>query len=172
MDTLSPFARVRTDRLILRPPRFGDEHAILAIHANPETNQHNPAGPMKDLTEARECISRWIDDWSTHGIGYWCISTLNDPQVIGVSGVRVMEWSGRQVLNLYYRYAPDAWGKGYATEVAKEAVKAANIHMPELPVVARTRPTNISSMRVAERAGLVRRTDLDTNEHVVYAIGW
>jgi RimJ/RimL family protein N-acetyltransferase len=172
MNKISPFALVRTDRLILRLPRLEDENAIFAIHANPETNQHNPAGPMKDLTEAQERISQWIGDWSAHGIGYWCISTLNDPQVIGVSGVRVMEWSGRQVLNLYYRYAPDAWGKGYAAEVAKEAVKAAKIHLPELPVVARTRPTNISSMRVAERAGLVRRTDLDTAEHVVYAIGW
>lgn len=172
MNTLSPFAFVRTGRLILRPPQLGDEHAIFAIESNPETNQHNPAGPMKDLTEAEECISQWINDWSVHGIGYWCISTLNDPQIIGISGVRVMEWCGRQVLNLYYRYAPVAWGKGYATEVAKEAVKAANIHLPELPVVARIYPTNISSMRVAERVGLVRRPDLDAPQHIVYAIGW
>ncbi|NGQ94694.1 GNAT family N-acetyltransferase [Brevibacillus sp. SYP-B805] len=172
MKPLSPFAQIQTERLILRTPRPGDEHAIFAIHAHPETNQHNPAGPMKDLSEAQQRLSRWMEDWSVHGIGYWCISTRNDPQVIGVSGVRVMEWSGRQVLNLYYRYVPDAWGKGYATEAAKEAVKAANRHLPALPVVARTRPTNISSMRVAERAGLVRRPELDTAEHVVYAIGW
>ncbi|WP_157076289.1 GNAT family N-acetyltransferase [Alicyclobacillus kakegawensis] len=172
MNTSSPFALVRTDRLILRTPRHGDESAVFAIHANPETNQHNPAGPMRDLTEAQECISQWIDDWSVHGIGYWCVSTLDDPQIIGVSGVRVMEWSGRQVLNLYYRFAPDAWGKGYATEVAREDVKVANSYLPGLPVIARTRSTNLSSMRVAERVGLVRRPDLDTSEHVMYATWW
>jgi ribosomal-protein-alanine N-acetyltransferase len=172
MNTLSPFALVRTERLILRTPRPGDESAVFTIHSNPETNQHNPAGPMKDLKEAQERISEWIDDWSVHGIGYWCVSTLDDPKVIGVSGVRVMEWSGRQVLNLYYRYSPDSWGKGYATEVAREAIKAANTSLPELPVIARTRPTNVSSMRVAERVGLVRRPDLDTSEHIVYASRW
>lgn len=83
-----------------------------------------------------------------------------------------MEWSGRQVLNLYYRYGPESWGKGYATEVAREAIKVANIHLPELPVIARTRPTNVSSMRVAERVGLIRRPDLDTSEHVVYVTWW
>lgn len=127
---------------------------------------------MQSLTEAQERIKDWITDWSVHGIGYWCISTLTDPQVIGVSGVRVMAWSGRQVLNLYYRYAPVAWGKGYAIEVAKEAVKAASALLPELPVVARIRPTNAPSIRVAERLGLVRRPDLDTSEHLVYATGW
>lgn len=172
MNTFSPHALVRTDRLILRQPRLEDEQAIFVIHANPEANQHNPAGPMKSLGEAQERISQWISDWSVYGIGYWCISTLNEPQVIGVSGVRVMECSGRQVLNLYYRFVLDSWGKGYATEVAKEAVKAANSLLPALPVVARTRPTNMPSIRVAEQAGLVRRTDLDTAEHVVYAIGW
>jgi len=38
-------------------------------------------------------------------------------------------------------------------------------------VIARTRPTNIASIRTAERAGLVRRPDLDT-EHIVFALGW
>ncbi len=126
---------------------------------------------MKDLDEARERITEWIDDWSQYGIGYWCVATLNDTKVIGVSGVRVMEWSGRQILNLYYRYGREAWGKGYATEVAKEALKAAQSCRPDLPVVVRTRPTNIPAMRVAERIGLERRPDLDT-EHVVYALRW
>lgn len=168
----SPFAIVRTGRLILRAPTLSDIHDVLGIHADPETNRHNPAGPMKDLREAQERISQWMNDWSMHGIGYWCVASLDNPQIIGVSGVRVMEWSGRQVLNLYYRFAPKAWGKGYATEVAKEAIRVANRHLPQLPVVVRTRPTNIASMRVAERIGLTRRPDLDTTEHVVYASWW
>lgn len=170
MNTSSPFALLQTPRLILRAPVPGDAAAVLAIHADPETNRHNPSGPMQSLTEAQARVRDWISDWSEHGLGYWCVSTLTQPQdVIGVSGVRVMEWSGRQVLNLYYRFAPEAWGKGYAAEVASEAVRAAGALLPELPVVARIRPTNASSMRVAERAGLVRRPHLDTPEHLIYA---
>ena len=169
---ISPFARIQTDRLVLCTPHLDDAPDVFAIHGNLETNRHNPAGPMKDLTEAQDRISGWIQDWAEHGIGYWCISALDSPQVIGVSGVRVMEWSRRQVLNLYYRYGPNAWGLGYATEVAAAAVNAAKQYLPELPIVARTRPTNLSSIKVAERVGLIRCPDLDTAEHVVYASWW
>jgi hypothetical protein len=31
---------------------------------------------------------------------------------------------------------------------------------------------NIASARTAERAGLVRRPDLDDEEHLVFALGW
>lgn len=107
-----------------------------------------------------------------HGIGYWFVSTLDSPQVIGVSGVRVMEWSGKQVLNLYYRYGPEVWGQGYATELASQALQVAHEHLPELPVIARVRPNNFSSRQVAERVGLLRRPDLDAPEHVVYVSWW
>ena len=165
----SPFSYIQTNRLVLRPPHLEDAPDVLVIHGNPETNRHNPAGPMKDLVEAKERITEWIRDWDNNGIGYWCVTELDGAQVIGVSGVRVMEWSGRQILNLYYRYGPNAWGKGYATEIASEAVKIANQYLPELPVIARTRPTNLSSMKVAKRVGLLRRPDLDTAEHLVYS---
>ncbi|MHB1953528.1 GNAT family N-acetyltransferase [Alicyclobacillus sp. ALC3] len=172
ISTPSPFGCIQTNRLVLRIPRLDDSADVFAIHGNPETNRHNPAGPMKDLVEAKERITGWIRDWADDGIGYWRVTELDGAQVIGVSGVRVMEWSGRQVLNLYYRYGPAAWGKGYATEVASEAIEVAQEYFPELPVIARTRPTNLSSMKVAERVGLVRRLDLDTNEHVVFASWW
>jgi len=82
-----------------------------------------------------------------------------------------LTWRDRDVLNLYYRLRPDAWGRGYATEVARTAVGLARSYMPHLPVIARTRLANIASIRTTERAGLVRRPDLDT-EHIVFALGW
>ncbi len=75
------------------------------------------------------------------------------------------------MLNLYYRFTPSAWGKGYATELARTAVALAREHLPQWPVIALTRVENTASIRTAERAGLLRRSDLDT-EHVVFALGW
>lgn len=167
----NPYVRIQTDRLILRKPCLDDIENVFSIHSNPETNHHNPGGPMKDLDVARERVVEWIDDWTKYGIGYWSVIEQLHEKVIGISGVRMMEWSGRTILNLYYRYDPEAWGKGYATEAAKEALKAVQSSQSELPVVARTRPTNTSAMRVAERIGLQRRPDLDT-EHVVYVSRW
>jgi hypothetical protein len=43
--------------------------------------------------------------------------------------------------------------------------------MPYWPVVVRTREKNVAARHVAERAGLQRRSDLDT-EHVVFVSDW
>lgn len=63
------------------------------------------------------------------------------------------------------------WHKGYATELTRTALALVRGHLPPWPVIARTRVENMASIRTAERTGLLRRSDLDT-EHVVFALGW
>jgi RimJ/RimL family protein N-acetyltransferase len=84
--------------------------------------------------------------------------------VVGFSGVRHETWLSRPVLNLYYRFAADSWGRGYASEVARHAVVWAAANHPGIPVLARTKPDNIASQRTAEAAGLIRRHDLEADD--------
>ncbi len=116
-------------------------------------------------------MQRWLSDWQDDGYGYWAVILPSVKEVIGFGGVSRMHWRDRDVLNLYYRFTPSAWGQGYATEMAQTAVSLARTHLPQLPIVARIRDINVPSKRVAERAGLQRRPDLDT-EHVIFALGW
>ena len=85
----------------------------------------------------------------------------DDGAVIGFSGVRHETWQGRPVLNLYYRFAPEVWGRGIASSVARHAVRWAAEHHPDRPVLARTTEDNEASQRTAAAAGLVRRRDLE-----------
>jgi ribosomal-protein-alanine N-acetyltransferase len=165
------FAEVRTDRLILRQPRSDDGPAMFAVHGDPATNRYNPAGPDPDRAASEETLRRWLRQWEDGGYGYWAVTPLGDGTVLGFGGIMRLTWRDRDVLNLYYRLTPGAWGRGYATEVARTAVALARKYVPSLPVIARTRPANIASIQTAERAGLVRRPDLDT-EHIVFALGW
>lgn len=71
-------------------------------------------------------------------------------------------------MNLYYRFSPKAWGHGYATELACVAVKMAHEYIPDLSVVARVRPSNKPSLRVAEKNGLQHCRELDSDEHMVF----
>ena len=121
------------------------------------------------MTEAlRSCLRAW----DTAGVGYRAVTFLQEEaQVIGFGGGEYRVWREREVLNLYYRLTPGAWGQGYAAEVARAAVSLARTYLPQWPVVARTRAENIPSIRTAQRAGLIRRPDLDT-EHVIFAPGW
>lgn len=169
---VSIFGEVHTDRLALRRPREEDGPAMFRVHGDPETNRYNPAGPHRDLAQSEEILRTWLRQWADDGFGYWAVALPHSLEVVGFSGIRRQFLYDREVLNLYYRFMPSAWGLGYATEVAQAAVHLARAHLPMLPVIARTRPGNIPSIRTAERAGLSRRSDLDTNEHIIFALGW
>lgn len=47
------FAEVRTDHLVLRQPHGDDGPAMFAVHGDPATNRHNPAGPDRTVRRAR-----------------------------------------------------------------------------------------------------------------------
>ncbi|OIV36673.1 hypothetical protein BIV57_15005 [Mangrovactinospora gilvigrisea] len=145
--------------LVLRRPTEADLDAVVAIHGNPATNVHNPAGPMKDDEQGRALLEGWLVDWRERGIGYWAVDAVlpeewEGARTLGFSGVRHLPAGPTQVLNLYYRYAPAAWGRGWASAVARRALDAARAYDPETPVIARMQPGNLPSRRVAEKAGL------------------
>ena len=73
-----------------------------------------------------------------------------------------MKLNGLKVLNLFYRFDPSAWGQGFASEAATAVVAWAARRVPDLPLIARVRPANVASQRVAIRAGLIRAAHLDT----------
>jgi RimJ/RimL family protein N-acetyltransferase len=165
------FDQVRTERLMLRRLRSEDGPAMFAVHGDPATNVYNPAGPDPDLAASEEALRSMIGHWDAYGFGYWAVTLPEAENVLGFGGIEYRVWREREILNLYYRFTPRAWGQGYASELARTAVALARTHFPWWPVIARTRAGNIASMRTAERAGLTRRPNLDT-EHIVYALGW
>ena len=170
-DLAAIFNEVRTERLVLRRLLSADGPAMFAIHGDPATNRYNPRGPHPDLATSEEMLQECIQHWGIHGFGYWAVTLPQSENIIGFGGVEHRIWHERDVLNLYYRFTPGAWGRGYATELARTAVTLSRKHLSQWPVVARTRQGNIASIRTAERAGLSRRPDLDT-EHIVFALDW
>jgi [ribosomal protein S5]-alanine N-acetyltransferase len=81
---------------------------------------------------------------------------------LGFCGVKPMELNRLKILNLFYRLAPSAWGQGFASEAATAVAAWASRQVPELPLIARVRPANVASQRVAIRVGLTRAEHLDT----------
>lgn len=170
-DLVAIFDEVVTSRLFLRRLLTTDGPAMFRVHGDPATYQHSPAAPHPDLATSEEMVRSCLHTWETFGFGYWAVSLARQDTVIGFGGVEHRVWRDRDILNLYYRFTPSAWGHGYATELAQTAVALARKYLPQWPVIARTRPANVASIRTAERAGLLRRPDLDT-EHIVLALGW
>jgi RimJ/RimL family protein N-acetyltransferase len=150
-----------TERLALRRPVPSDVDAIFAIHHDPRASAHNPSDALATRGEAEALFSRWDEHWRVHGYGYWVVRDRESPDVLGFCGLKNMRLHDRRVLNLFYRLAPSAWGQGIASEAATAAVDWARTHLPDEPIIARVRPDNVASARVALRAGLVRAEHLD-----------
>jgi len=166
-----------TGRLVLRRPSPADVDAIFRIHRDPAACAHNPDDMLATWAEAEERYGLWDAHWRRHGFGYWVVRRRADELwAVGFCGLKVMWLAGREVLNLFYRLEPAAWGAGVATEAATAVVGWAAVGAPGRPVVARVRPLNVASAAVAERAGLVRDERLDVEgadglDHV-FVRGW
>ncbi|MEU4448547.1 GNAT family N-acetyltransferase [Actinosynnema sp. NPDC023926] len=156
-------ARLRTNRLTLRPPTAGDVQAVYEIHHDPSACAHNPSDALTTPDEAARLLDRWLGHWHASGFGYWVVRRHDDPTVLGFCGIKSVHLDDHPALNLFYRFAPAAWGQGIASEAAHAVVAWAREHLPDLPVIARVRPANTASQHVATKAGLTRTEHLDRN---------
>ena len=148
------WAHWRTDRLVLDHVHDSDVDAWHRIHSDPRVWSHFPSGRHTSQEATTQFVQRSIDDWGAAGLGYWSIRDEDGGPIVGCGGCRLVpdsDW-----WNLYYRFAPECHGRGYATELALAAVAAANDVDPGRPVVAFMLEHNVASWRVAEKVGFIR----------------
>lgn len=145
---------VFTEHLRLRRVRADDLDAAVDVHTDPAANRYRPDG-IRNPAEVAQTLDTWIRRWETQQISYWAVELRDTGEVIGFGGLSDVEDSGERILNLYYRFRPSAWGRGYASEMTRVALRWAREHRPDLPVVITTMPDNAASVRLAEKFGFV-----------------
>ena len=165
-----------TPRLILRPTTVADLEHLFAIYGDPATNTFNPAGPMKAITQAASLLDGWIAQWRERGIGPWVVAARDDPgQVIGFGGISMHRYLEQERVNVGYRFATAAWGKGYATELTQAALAFGFSECGFEKIFALVRPMHAASIRVLEKSGMLLVDTLDDVPGAapswVYAIG-
>ena len=154
-------SRVITERLVLREPSAADLGAVFDVHGDPATNRYNPAGAHRTMVQSRHTLDGWLVHWRDHRFGYWTLALRSSPEsVIGFGGVMCKDIGDRTRPNLYFRLRPSAWGRGYATEMARAARTLAFEDLGFEEIVARVRPHNGPSIRTLERLGMVHVEDV------------
>ena len=146
-----PFER-ETERLRLRRPVREDLPGFVALHNDPRTYEHAPAS-MPDEVECRRRFDSYLLDWEEFGFGYLAVEELTTDQLIGWGGVRLT--AEPRTLNLYYRLAYDALGRGLGGELARAIMAGVREELPDHTVRATVKRHNLSSMATALGAGLV-----------------
>lgn len=153
-------AALRTERLLLRGWRADDRAAFAAMNADPEVMAHlqGPASP-----EASDAfVDRIEAHWNTHGWGLWALEIPSVTPFIGYVGLWPADYlGGPPTVEVGWRLARRFWGRGYATEAARAALRFGFAEVGLDEIVSFTVPQNERSRRVMERIGLMRDPEAD-----------
>ncbi|HVV09968.1 GNAT family N-acetyltransferase [Amycolatopsis sp.] len=149
MDT--GFTPLETERLLLRRLVPADREQAVAIQSDPRTYDFNRGAP--DEAESVAKFESWLKDWEELGICYVAVIEREPESFVGLGGLQLREFGGEKILNLYYRFLPEVWGRGYATETSRAVIAWADEHLPQYPVQISVFIRNEPSLRVAQRLG-------------------
>ena len=168
---------ISTERLIMRGWQESDLAPWAAMNADPEVRQY--LGPLLTFEQASAWVLDFQDDLDRYGFGFWALEVRASGEFIGFTGLGTvdeeMPFTG---VELAWRLARPAWGRGYATEAALAAADYGfgTMGLPE--IVAVTMEKNLRSQAVMRRIGMTTDPaedfdDLDVEEgplrrHVVY----
>ena len=154
---------LRTDRLLLRPFRSGDFDTYAAMNADPEVMRY--IEPVQDRVTAFRSFCAAIGHWTARGFGPWAVEERESGRLVGRAGV--LRWEGWPGIEVGYSLLPSAWGKGYATEAARRALRYAHEVLGARGLISLIDAQNAPSIRVAERLGARWERDAVLKEHQV-----
>jgi [ribosomal protein S5]-alanine N-acetyltransferase len=149
----------------LRPERPWREHAQLyedllcdpAVAANLWPQDAPGADRQR---RAADVLADDLAHWQRHAYGPWVFFEIATGVFVGRGGLRNATLAGRESVELLYSVRPDAWGRGYASEMAQVALSEAR-RLRLVEVVAVTMTTNFASRRVLEKSGLCPREPVE-----------
>lgn len=141
---------VRTGRLTLTRPTADDVEDVFRLYSDPAVWEHFPSRRHTHPGTTAELLDHVDESWEVIGLGSW-VARDAEGRLVGTGGCDLrlgLAW------NLGYRLARDVWGRGFAQEVIRAAVAAAQQVRPEMAVTAYLLEHNGKSRAAAERAGL------------------
>jgi len=152
---------LRTDRLLLRPWREADLEPFSALNADPAVMEHF-ARPL-DGPESDAFVARIMAHFAREGFGFWAVEAPGAAPLVGLVGLArpAFEAPFTPCVEIGWRLAREHWGKGYATEAARAALRYGFEQLSLDEIVAFTVPGNVRSRAVMERIGMTRSADDD-----------
>jgi len=147
---------IETQRLILREWRSRDVDAYARICADPEVMRFMwPARPATPA-EAAYGVELMREHWLRWGFGHWAVEERQSGRFVGRTGVkRHPDWElDPENTEVGWLYDKTVWGRGYATEGARAAVRFMLEEIGRPEVISIAHPDNAASRRVMEKVGL------------------
>ncbi|MFH9467579.1 GNAT family N-acetyltransferase [Streptomyces clavifer] len=148
-------AELRTDRLTLRRWLASDLEPWAAMNADPEVREH--LGDLLTREQSAASLTRFQAEFEQRGYGWWAVEVEATGEFIGFAGLdRVEDGMPFAGVEIGWRLARPAWGRGYATEAALSVLSYGFDTLELHEVLAVTTATNLRSQAVMRRIGMTR----------------
>ncbi len=147
---------LKANRLILRRWRKEDLSPFAEMNADPLTMRFMPGVMTAD--ETRLQMERFEEHHRLQGFGVWALEAPGVAPFVGFTGLQRVgvEAPFTPAVEVGWRLTPAYWGRGYATEAAKAALRYGFEELALDQIVSFTVPANTASWAVMERIGMVR----------------
>lgn len=164
---------IETKRLIIREFTINDFEAVFEFNSRVEVHKYTGDEIIKSIERAKEIISNiWLNDYKNYGYGRWAVIYKPKNKIIGFAGLKYLPEINET--DIGYRFLPEYWGKGIATEVSKKIINYGFDQLKLNRIIGITMPENIGSCKVLEKIGLtlykVDQYDDDGKEYNWYEI--
>jgi ribosomal-protein-alanine N-acetyltransferase len=129
-------------------------------------------GGLRSPEELDALHRRLLGTWERDGFGWWVARHRPDGRFVGRGGLRRVQVLGRDEVEVGYGLAAEFWGRGLATELARQSVRVGFEVLGLVELVCFTLPTNSGSRRVMEKAGFRYERDFEHANlpHVLYRL--
>ena len=152
-----------TKRLILREIVIEDTGDMFRLDSDPRVHKYLGNNPISCMGKARAYIDYIRMQYDTYGIGRWAAIEKASGNWIGWTGLKMNfenEMNGhKNYYDIGYRFMPQYWGKGYATESSIAARDYFFEHFKGEKLCGLAELENGASCRILEKIGLDRKND-------------
>jgi len=160
----SPFNKIlQTSRLILRPFTISDVHDLFVMDSQAVVHKFLGGHPMREKSEAISTINHIVEQYEKNGIGRWAVELKESGTFIGWAGLKWEEnvRPGRPYYDLGYRFHPEFWGQGYATEAATASIHYAFDQMQLPAIFAAADTEHAASNHILKKIGFTWKEDFE-----------
>jgi ribosomal-protein-alanine N-acetyltransferase len=143
-----------TDRLLLRPWRDGDREPFAAMSTDSQVMEFFPIPHTREESDA--FVDRTKRGFAERGWGWFAVEERATGAFAGVAGLAPVRFEAHftPAVEIGWRLARWAWGRGFATEAARASVTFAFETLGLDEVVAFADPANERSLAVMRRLGM------------------
>lgn len=143
----------------LRAERLTADHFDAIRSMDSDAEYMALLGGPRSEAETRAYLTRNLTHWDEHNHGLWILRDT-EGRIAGRCVLRHLDVEGVDEVELGYGFHTQYWGRGLATEVARELLRLGRSELRRPTLVAITTQANVGSQRVLEKTGLFYERDI------------